>query len=368
MELLKNLSKQYTLETLPVIIVYTNAVFKDEIEKAKFFVKDILKLDNEFIDVLALEKKIDEKVIKEKNLDVLREKSIKLAKSAVKSSIFEGLISEISEKIKITIYCFTESLKSQINKEVKNFIEKMDENIEFLAIKEKTKTIILNVFYRYFVLTPDDKIKFDEKGVIKCGDVEFSFSEKSMEYLDSFIVDYFQEILNCYENNLMNFLSKYSKELANDISIFTVQFNSKNEGLLNDFPTNIEMDVILKKELKEKLIKKAELAALKNAFIFIVEPLINKIGEYFIEIYKQGITQKKFIEYARDSVKVSFNEIEEKIKKYNEKEKEKEKENKKNLENNNDAAPLKSESVSSISAVTKDVNDMFDDDNDDKVI
>ena len=132
----------------------------------------------------------------------------------------------------------------------------MDENIEFLAIKEKTKTIILNVFYRYFVLTPDDKIKFDEKGVIKCGDVEFSFSEKSMEYLDSFIVDYFQEILNCYENNLMNFLSKYSKELANDISIFTVQFNSKNEGLLNDFPTNIEMDVILKKELKEKLIKR----------------------------------------------------------------------------------------------------------------
>ena len=41
------------------------------------------------------------------------------------------------------------------------------------------------------------------------------------------------------------------------------------------------MEKILQNELKEKLIKTAELAALKNSFIFIIEPLIEKIGEYF---------------------------------------------------------------------------------------
>ena len=60
------------------------------------------------------------------------------------------------------------------------------------------------------------------------------------------------------------------------------------------------MDLILRNELKEKLNKKAELAALKNSFQFIVELLIEKIDVYFTELYKQGMNQKKFIEYATD--------------------------------------------------------------------
>ena len=358
-KLLQDLSKQYTLETLPVIVVYTNAVFKDEIEKAKNYVKEELKLDNEFIDVLALEKKIDDKVIKAKNLDILREKSIILAKSAVKSSIFEGLIADISDKIKLIINNMTTELKLKIKNEANSYIENMDEKSNIMDLKEKTKTIILNVLYKYFVMTPDDDIKFDKQVKIECGDVKFSFSENSLELLDSFILDYFGEILKVYEKNLIKFLSKYSNDLAKDIGLFTVQFNIKNENILTDFSTNIEMDKILQNELKEKLLKTAELAALKNSFIFIIEPLIEKIGEYFIEIYRQGMKQKKFIDYTRDSVKVSFDEIEDKIKEYNEFIKEKEEEEKE--KNNDDAAPLKNENDAQSSDLTKDVNDMFDD-------
>lgn len=109
------------------------------------------------------------------------------------------------------------------------------------------------------------------------------------------------------------------------------------------------MEPILKNQLSEKLKKTAELAALKNSFIFIIEPLIEKIGEYFIEIYKQGIKQQKFIDYTRDSVKVSFDEIEEKIKEYNELIKKNEE------DKNNDAAPLDDSHPS----VVSDVRDMF---------
>ena len=218
-----------------------------------------------------------------------------------------------------------------------------------MDLRKKTKTIILNVLYKYFVLTPDDDIKFDKEVLIKCGDVEFTFSENSLELLDSFILDYFQEVLNIYEKNLIKFLTKYSQNLAQDIWLFAVQFNQKNEYLLTDFQTSIDMEPILKNQLSEKLKKTAELAALKNSFIFIIEPLIEKIGEYFIEIYKQGIKQQKFIDYTRDSVKVSFDEIEEKIKEYNELIKKNEE------EKNNDAAPLDDSHPS----VVSDVRDMF---------
>ena len=361
-KLLQNLSKQYTLETLPVIVVYTNAVFNEEIESARKYVKEELKLDNEFIDVLALEKKIDDKVIKAKNLDILRERSIILAKSAVKSSIFEGLIADTSDKIKQMINNMTAELKLKINSQAKNYIENMDENSDILDLKEKTKTIVLNVLYKYFVMTPDDDIKFDKEAEIKCGDVKFTFSEDSIEILDSFILDYFQETLNIYEKNLIKFLTKYSQDLAKDIGLFTVQFNIQNENLLTDFSTNIEMEKILQKELKEKLIKTAELAALKNSFIFIIEPLIEKIGEYFIEIYRQGMKKQKFIDYTRDSVKVSFDEIEEKIKEYNELIKENEDEKEDEKEKDNEAAPLKNENDAH--NVETDVNEMFDDEDD----
>ena len=324
--LLKELSKQYSLETLPVIIVYTNAVFEEEIEKAKKYVKEELKLDNEFIDVLALEKKAEDKIFEPKNLDYLREKSIELAKSAIKSSVYDGLIEEIKERIQFTIKGFTTELKENINKEAKNYIEKMNENFKIEELYEKTKNIITNVLYKYFILTKDgENMELDQNPVLRCGDVEFSFTKESLLHLDDFTTDYFKEILNSYQNNLEKFLSKYSKELANDITIFKVDFNSRNDNLINDYYSNIQLDVILKDELKEKFSKIAEIAALKNSFISIIEPLIEKIGEYFIELYKQGLGQEKFINFARNSIKVSFDEIEKKIKKFNEKLKESEK-------------------------------------------
>ena len=337
--LLKELSQQYSLETLPVIIVYTNAVFKEEVENAKKYIKEDLKLENEFIDVLAKEKKINtkdnkEEIIEAKNLDKLREKSVELAKSAVKSSIFEGVREEIRAKIQENINILISELKKKIDIEIKKYIEKMDENTKIVDLYKEMKNVILNVLYKYFLLNFNNDINFEETPQIKCGDIEFSFSQQSLDILDDFIIEYFKEVLCIYQNNLENFLTKYSKKLANDISIYQIQFNTKNNSLLDNIFNNIDLELILRNELKEKLNKKAELAALKNSFQFIVEPLIEKIGEYFTELYKQGMNQKKFIEYATGIIKVSFDEIEKKIKEYNEglKEKKEKEENKDNKE------------------------------------
>ena len=351
------------MDTLPIIIVYTNSAFKSEAEQARQYVKDIIKLDNEFIDVLAKEKETDDKkIIKAKNLDILIEKSIDLAKSAVKSALVEGLIEEVKEKIKVTIDSLTSEIKDKINYQVKNFIEKIDKEVEIMDFKDKIKNIILNVLYKYFVLTPDDKIIFDKETKIKCGEVEFTFSDQSQAYLDDFILDYFQETLKIYKNKLDEYINKYTRELSNEISLFSAQFNNQNNILLKPENTSVELNIMLKKEILQKLDKTSRLAALKNSFIFIIGPLINKIGEYFLELYKQGLGQKKFIEFSRESVKASFEEIEKKIKEYNESLKEKDNKNKDQDQDKDKSAPspLTANTLRNNSVISE-VNDMFKD-------
>ena len=230
----------------------------------------------------------------------------------------------------------------------------MDENTKIVDLYKEMKNVILHVLYKYFFLTPNNDINFEETPQIKCEDIEFSFSQQSLDILDDFIIEYFREVLCIYQNNLENFLTKYSKELANDISLYQIQFNAKHNHLLDNIFNNIELDLILRNELKEKLNKKAELAALKNSFQFIVEPLIEKIGAYFTELYKQGMNQKKFIEYATDTIKVSFDEIENKIKIYNEGLKEKKKE-KKYILDDIESAPV------SLNITKNDVKELFAD-------
>lgn len=361
LELLKKLSEQYSLDNIPVIIVYTNAVFEKEIESAKKYIKEDLKLENEFIDVLALEKEFKGEKIKARNLDKLIEKSIELAKSAIKSSIYEGFIKEISEKIYDIIHELIKELKAKINTKVKSYFEEKGENITLKDFYNYIKCLILNTLYKYFILTPDDKkeFKLDEVQPIIYGNKQFSFSEESMDLLNKFCLNYFQKILKIYQSNLEEFLLRYSKELSQEIKITQLEFIIKNNNLLDDALPEINYEVLLKNDLMEKMQSKAQLAALKNSFTFIIEPLIEKIGEYFITLYQRLMKQEKFINNIIEQIKDSFSELEKKIKKYGQllKEKiEKEKEKEELKDENKGAAPNQSVHDNS---VMDDVEDML---------
>ena len=83
-DLLNKLTQTYTSETLPVIIVYTNAIDPNQIEDAKKYVLNKLKCKNVFVDVLSKEREIVNGVkIPQRNLDRLREVTIESAKSAI---------------------------------------------------------------------------------------------------------------------------------------------------------------------------------------------------------------------------------------------------------------------------------------------
>ena len=104
-EIVRKLSEQYTLDTLPVISVYTNSINKSHVNEAKKYITETLKLPIEFVDILSVEAEIDlgDKIIIKPayGLDKLKEISIKLAKAAVNSACYEGLTKDIEKKIMI---------------------------------------------------------------------------------------------------------------------------------------------------------------------------------------------------------------------------------------------------------------------------
>ena len=71
----------------------------------------------------------------------------------------------------------------------------MDENTKIVDLYKEMKNVILHVLYKYFLLTPNNDINIEETPQIKCGDIEFSFSQQTFDILDDFIIEYFKEVL-----------------------------------------------------------------------------------------------------------------------------------------------------------------------------
>jgi len=363
-EILKKLSEQYSLEELPVIIVYTKAIDKEEIEQAKKYINDI-GLNNTFIEVLAKEKKIifdnnETKIKQPYNLDILRNKSIELAKNAVKSSIYQCLIEEINIDIKTKIDDLMVHLKENIKKEINNYLEKIDEMSDEEEDKfyEMNVKIIVNVLYKYFLLDPEANIKNTEKLEISIENFNFSFGQSNILKLKNFVIQYFTQCLNSFQNNIDKFIEENTNIIFDEIMTFKNEFNINNENLLQVGMTNMEHKILIKNEIKNKIYNIAKLTAFKNAFNYITNPLIDKIGEYFFALYEEGIKNKKFSEYANSIIKVSFDEIESKIKEYNEKL------NKKslNIQQINEEPAPQNEYFTPNKSVNNDAKELMDDD------
>ena len=328
-KVLQDLSKQYSLEELPVIIVYTKAINNDEIEKAKKYISE-LGLNNTFIETLAKEASInfdnEVKTKKPYNLDKLRNISIESAKNAIKSSVFQSLMEDIMIDLKIKINDLMIQLKENNKKQMKDWLEKLDKisDKEEDNFYELNVEIILNVFYQYFLLNTSVDIihKDKEKIEIKLDEkLNFSFGKSNINIIKNFVINYFNKCLNSFKNNMDEIMKENTNIIIKEINIFRNEFIAKNEYLLENDLTNIEHEAVIKNELKKNLYDIAKLTLLKNAFNYIISPLAEKIGDYFIALYSEGIKNKSSIQYINDIIKISFDDIEQKIKEYNLKEK-----------------------------------------------
>ena len=344
-ELLNKLSSQYSLETIPIIIVYTNAIDPDQVINARKYISETLKLKNDFIEILAREKKVATngkvEIIYPFNLDKLIELSLEKARNALKSSCYEGLFEDIKFNTKNKIEELMEILKEKNNSEAKEIISnlKMKGKIEYL--QNELINIITKLFYQYFFLYPDVKIIHNQNTISsKLGELEYSISETTKTNIKEFVFYYFKLVINSYHKNLKILIENYSNILSNEILKFQNDFIKNNNNKLDIHWTITELKIILSNYINENISTNIELYALKNAFSFIITPLIEKFGEFFYKIYLQIIEKRKeFKEKAYEITKVSFDLIEHKIKEYNDLQKEKKEEEMKKMKINSPPPP-----------------------------
>ena len=264
-DLLNKLTKVYTSETLPVIIVYTNAIDPEQNEKAKNYVLNQLKFKNNFIDVLSKEKEIVTGTkIPQRNIDLLREVTIKSAKTAINSSCYEGLIEDIKSRIKSLVEDLSEKLNNKIKNEIKTKISKMDEKNNFEDLYKENENMIRDIFFKYVYQDPD--FKFGDKDQIT-----FDSTSKIREFVES----YFKETLNIYDRNLELYLEKWSNELVKEINEFQFQF-IKNSDIKFECPwkTDIELKKILRNFIYKTVGEKMKLYCITNSYSFIADPII----------------------------------------------------------------------------------------------
>ena len=315
-KVLETLSSQYTLESLPVIIVYTNAIDDNEIELARNYVKEELHRDNEFIPILAQERIIRNTKVAPFGLDKLIEKSIGLAKGAVKSSCFEGLKEEIKATISAEINQLTEKIKKNIDEEITNIISDMDNDLKKLY--KNNFNIILSVYYKYIFLNPNLIINNYEKPEIKFGKINFSISDKSQIDINSFVINYYSKILKIKQDNVNKLLELYSNELTDDIISFQLKYNIENDNLLKCTWSKDALLITNRDYISENISKELEINALKNAFNYLIEPMLKLFEEYFIFMYQEGMNEESFKEQSISVVLNSFDDLEKKINEYTE--------------------------------------------------
>ena len=320
MKLFKKLSETYSLETIPIIIVYTKAIDVNETEKAKNYIFNENKLNNDFIDIVSKDIDVGQCILPSRNLDKLKEISIKRAKEAIKSSCYEGILNEVKKNIKKTLEKLMIELKNKSNREANKIISNMKNNSKIETLHEETNNIITSLFYQYFFLSANVIInKRFHRGQL--GDLKYSISRKSEIIIQDFSVQYFEEIMKIYEDNIDSLIKIYSKELLSEIMTFQNDFNKVNDNLLEVKWTSSEMESSLHNYIYGKISKTIELNVLKNSFKFIITPLIEKFAIFFEKSYISLMESKKdndFTTYAKEITKVSFESLEQKIKEYNE--------------------------------------------------
>ena len=81
-------------------------------------------------------------------------------------------------------------------KDEKNILKSFGDNSEIKDLKEPLYLIILNAFYKYFLLKQDAKIESNENPRVKFGEIKFQFSERFFSELLKFIAEYLNYIMD----------------------------------------------------------------------------------------------------------------------------------------------------------------------------
>ena len=324
LELLKKLSQQYSLKKLPVIIVYTQALEPDKIEKEKEYFKK-LNIDNDFVEILALNSRSGhgDKIfeIESFGLDKLTELSIERAKDAVDSSCYEVLLKKIKEQAQSELIKIVNDLKQKINVKIEKLISEIDKNLNITYLRTKLIEIIVEIFNNFFYLTSEIKINEKEnyKATIKTcvGDLYSSISDETLNGIKDFILNYFEDFINLFDKNYEQLVNDYTNKLSKEVIDFRKDFIIAEK--ISDITDSNELIQDLRSNIKCRIYNSVKKIAFKNLFLNAITPIVEQSKILFESLCKEAILKDNLKDEGKKMVRISFDKIEEKIKRYNNK-------------------------------------------------
>ena len=315
------MSKQYTADKLPVIIVYTRAISKNDINLANRYIHNELNLANEFIEVLAQKDSVNigdkEIEIPPKNLNKLIEITLEKSMQSINSSCFEGKLNEIKNKITENFDTLMKKLKRNLEKKVKNSLLKLNERSEIQKFYEETKNMILEIVFCFFFLNSEIQFDKDNGYKVKLNDeIQYELSEASRNKIDIYIGNYFTYIIESLKKKLNININAYAEDLVKEIIEKQFEFNRQNKNLLEFNFTKNDLLNTMNLFIKDEIYNKIKFIVLKNAINFLINPLIELFGQNFYVLYTGLMRKEEFVKNAKDSIKISFDNLKTNINEY----------------------------------------------------
>ena len=207
---------------IPLIIVYTQSWDEEVTEEMKIKINQILKDGKdmigyeenvEIIDIIALEKKINNQIFPQKNLDLLLEKTNGKIIEATQSTCYELLKGYIKSHYNKRISDVYEKIKEQVNTKIKNYILKISGNLTY----DEMFSIVDKIFY----------------------EICSNFFEKTFDIkeVDFEVKTFFEDLRLKSEEKVEDFISKKTEKIASEISI---QLNSLQVSIDKEFGENMK--------------------------------------------------------------------------------------------------------------------------------
>ena len=313
--LLEKLSKEYSIESLPIILVGTQAnskekirLFKDGFNGKKF------NFNFDFVPILA--KKMDN--IEPFGLDVLQKLSIEKSMKAVKSQCYQGILEDVKNIFLNNLEDKSKEIVNNIESYKGKYLKEISEGKDINQLKSDIIHIfvyVLNNFNSYLL----NKKTIDDNNPLK---------KESLESLGEFFDSYFTQCLTGYQDCLNDFIEKYTNEVVINMIQFQNTFNQSHDGLVY-IKSKIDWERIIKNNIFNHLKKHAENFCSKNALIFLMDLLVLYFKNAYIVTFQKILEaktekSKDIDELIKSKIANQFKEISKKVEEYQKKIKEEE--------------------------------------------
>ena len=291
------LSRIYQSNSIPIIIVYTQAISQNKIEAMEKFIKDNFNFSHDFVPVLAFQEILvnNQNQVEPYGIGKLKEISILRAKEAVKSSCYEFNIQKTKREVQEIINKNKEDLNTMLKNIIAEKIGIMGEGKTKEEVYEDLNNLLINIISNIIDLNERKLISLQSENLIK--DFVKKFIDESNIKFDALFEKYIQDKSDELANKLYTYQNNYNQS-----------YYIKNKKDVNQFKNEN------KNVLVEETNKKAKMHFYKNVITFISTLCVEKFQEKSENIYQQILEKEEVSNLIMKLIEKDFEDINKNLK------------------------------------------------------